>query len=126
MGRAVELAAQSIPVSDVRRAAQVCRTLCWEISDYKLRAYLFFREDGTIGYSTSFFAVPEGTVTMEADVLHQAAFGGTSALALAFLMGRASVSGAPAEDLDFFFPLLKPFLEGYRRAYQECAGTAGS
>lgn len=124
MRRAVELAAQRIPVSEVRRAAQICRTLCWEIRDYRLRAYLLFREDGTIGYSTSSFAIPEGSVSMESSLLHQAAFGDTSALAIAFLTGQVRVTGGPAENLDFFLPFLKPFLEGYRQACEELAGTS--
>ncbi len=121
--RAFDLLGEQLPPATVREIALVCRSLCWEFPDYGQRACLILSDDGSLAYVGSLATPPDGTFRMDAALLHQAAFGDVSDIALAFITGRILVTGAPAEELGLFLPLLEPFLASYRRAYLEYCGT---
>jgi hypothetical protein len=64
---------------------------------------------------------PDVIVTLDASALHDSAYGKTT-FGTAFVMGKLKVKGIPALKLRKFIPLLKPFLESYREAWEAYHG----
>jgi len=118
MQRTISLVGEKLPPEQIRQVAQVFHSLCWEFPDYGLRAYFLVWEDGRVGYAATLDGEADATIAMDARTFHQAAFG-TASFAQAFLTGKLRVKGIPALKLTRFIPLLQPFLESYKQAWEE-------
>lgn len=118
MERTINLVGGKIPQEKIRQVAQVFQTLCWDFKDYAIQAYFLVDGDGRVDYASTVPTAPDATITLDARVLHDSAFGRTS-LGLAFITGKLRVKGIPALKLNKFVPLLEPFLESYRQAWEE-------
>jgi hypothetical protein len=118
LSRAMELAGAQLAPDTVRSVAEVFQVLFWHFVDYDLKAYLVIGDTGDLSFVTQAPREPDGKIKIEADMLHDVAFGKVP-IALAFLGGKLRLQGLPALKLRRFIPLFNPFLEGYRQACQE-------
>jgi len=118
LSRAMELAGAQLAPDTVRSVAEVFQVLLWHFVDYDLKAYLVIGDTGDLSFVTQAPKEPDGKIKIEADMLHDVAFGKVP-IALAFLGGKLRLQGLPALKLRRFIPLFNPFLEGYRQACQE-------
>jgi putative sterol carrier protein len=107
---------QKLKPEQIEEIAQVFRTLCWDFKDRSFQAW-FLLEKGKIQLITDDSRVPDATITLDSSTLHDAAYGKTT-FGAAFVMGKLKVKGIPALKLRKFIPLLKPFLESYREAWE--------
>ena len=117
MPQAIELLSRKLKPEQIREIAQVFQTLSWDFKDCALQVYLLLDEAGEIRYVPDISAMPDATVTLDASTLHDAAYGKTT-FGLAFVMGKLKIKGISALKLTKFIPLLEPFLESYREAWE--------
>jgi hypothetical protein len=120
LSRAIELAGSQLAPETVGSVAEVFQVLLWHFVDYDLKVYLLIGEAGDLSFVTQPPGEADGTIKLEAGMLHDLALGKVS-LPLAFLSGKLRLQGLPALNLRRFIPLFNPFLEGYRQAWQEIA-----
>jgi len=118
LSRAIELAGAQLAPETVRSVAEAFQVLRWDFMDYGLEAYLVIGDAGDLSFVTQAPREADGTIKMDAGMLHDLALGKVS-LPLAFLGGKLRLQGLPALKLRRFIPLFNPFLEGYRQAWQE-------
>jgi len=115
--QAIELLGRKLKPEQIREIAKVFQTLCWDFRDSALQICLSLDEGGRIKYVPNISGTPDATVTLDASTLHNSAYGKTT-FGLAFVTGKLKVKGVPALKLTKFIPLLKPFLESYREAWE--------
>jgi putative sterol carrier protein len=117
MQKTIELLGRKLNSEQIKEIAQVFQTLCWNFKDYDFQGYLLLDEHGQIRYLPSLSSEPDATITLSTSTLHDAAYGKTT-FGTAFVMGKLKVKGISALKLRNFIPLLKPFLESYREAWE--------
>lgn len=113
----IELLGQKLEPAQVHEMGQVFRTLSWNFRDRAFQVYLLLNEKDEIKYARDISGIPDVTITLDASILHDSAYGRTT-FGTAFVMGKLKVKGIPALKLNKFIPLLKPFLESYRQAWE--------
>lgn len=118
LSQAIELAATQLAPETVGSVAEVFQILLWHFVDHDVKAYLVIGDAGDLSFVTQPPREADGTIKIEAGMLHDVAFGKVP-VALAFLSGKLRLQGLPALKLRRFIPLFNPFLEGYRQAWQE-------
>ena len=117
MEQAIGLLGQKLKPPQIQEISQVFRTLCWSFKDCALQFYLLLDERGEIKYVPEISGIPDVTITLDVSTLHDSAYGKTT-FGTAFVMGKLKVKGIPALKLGKFIPLLTPFLESYREAWE--------
>ena len=115
--RTIELLDQRLNKEQTEEIAQVFQILCWNFKDLNLKVYLLLGEKGVIKYATHVNGEPDAIITLDSTTLHNSAYNRTT-LGTAFVMGKLKIKGIPALRLRKFIPLLKPFLESYREAWE--------
>ena len=118
LSRAIELAGAKLAPETLKSVGEVFQVLLWDFVDCGVKAYLIIGDEGQLSFVSQADRAADGTVKIEARALHDMALGRVP-VALAFLGGKLRVQGLPALKLRRFIPLLEPFLEGYRQAWQE-------
>jgi len=121
MQQTIELLGRKLKSEQIQEIAQVFQTICWNFKDRDFQVYLLLDESGQIQLITDVSGVPDATITLDTSTLHDAAYGKTT-FGTAFVMGKLKVEGIPALKLRKFIPLLKPFLESYREAWEAFHG----
>ena len=118
LSRAIKLTGTQLAPDTIRAVAEVFSVFLWHFVDYDLKAYFVIGDAGDLSFVLQAPGEVDGTVKLEAAVLHDIALGRTP-VAMAFLSGKLRLQGLPALKLRRFIPLLQPFLDGYRQAWQE-------
>jgi len=117
MQRTIELVGQKLKVEQIREIAKVFPTLCWYFKDCALEIYILLDENGNIKYTPDSPGIHGASITMDTTTLHNSAYGRTS-FGRAFITGKLKIKGVPALKLTKFMPLLNPFLDSYREAWE--------
>jgi alkyl sulfatase BDS1-like metallo-beta-lactamase superfamily hydrolase len=115
--RTIERMNHRLNPEKIKEIAQVFQIFCWNFKDKNQKAYLLLDKKGVIKYATRFDGEPDAIITLDSIILHNAAYNKTT-LGTAFVMGKLKVKGISALRLRKFIPLLKPFLESYREAWE--------
>lgn len=117
MQRTIELVGQKLKAEQIKEIAKVFPTLCWNFKDYALEVYILLDEKGNIKYTPDSVGTHGASITMDTATLHGSAYGKTT-FGRAFITGKLKIKGVPALKLTKFMPLLNPFLESYREAWE--------
>jgi len=117
MQQTIELLGQKLKAEQIQEIAKVFPTLCWNFKDYTLEVHLILNEQGNIRYTPDSNGIHGPMITMDTATLHNSAYGRTS-FGRAFITGKLKIKGVPALKLTKFMPLLNPFLESYREAWE--------
>jgi len=118
LNRATSLARIALEPETLASVSEVFQVVRWQFVDHDLDAYLVIDEAGGLSVVSQPPREADGTIKLEAAVLHDVALG-KMPMAMAFLGGKMRLQGLPALKMRRFIPLFKPFLEGYRQAWQE-------
>ena len=121
MERTIQLVGQKMPRSTLQGVAEAFRSLRWNFPDYGLQIYFLVNEAGDVSCATEWRGPVDCVLAMDAGTFHQAAYGKIN-FGAALLTGKLSIQGVSALNLSKFTPLLTPFLDGYRQAYNEYHG----
>lgn len=117
MQQTIELVGQKLKAEQIREIASVFPTLCWNFKDCTLEVYILLDDKGNMKYTSDSAGIDGASITMDTATLHNSAYGKTS-FGRAFITGKLKIKGVPALKLKKFMPLLNPFLESYREAWE--------
>lgn len=117
MQRTIELVGQKLKAEQIREIAKVFPTLCWNFKDCALEVYILLEEKGNLTYTPDSVGAHGASITMDTATLHNSAYG-KALFGRAFITGKLKIKGVPALKLTKFMPLLNPFLESYKEAWE--------
>ena len=117
MEKTLELTGQKIPPKSVRNLYQIFTSLMWEFPDYNISLYTILNDEGQFKYAKILNGKPDAHIILKAEQLHQVVYGRGN-MPKMFLTGQIKLIGIPKLKLMKFVPLLGPFLDSYKEAYE--------